>query len=118
MSAAYNDGTIPYGSRVLTINTVTYIANNIRISRPTKVIRRTNELDEPTGSVGIKDFVTGSAELQLATSSTAEPPQGQTFAVTFDATIGSETFLIKDVDRPEEKGSDKKVNITFVKKYN
>lgn len=119
MSAPWNDGSIPYGSRVLTINSVAYVANNIRIRRPAKTIKRTNEIDEPTGSVGVSDFVEGTAELQLATSSTAEPQNGMTFGpITFDAAIGAETFIVQSPERGEEKASDKKMNISFIKKYN
>jgi hypothetical protein len=118
MSEKWNDGAIPYGSRVVTISTVTYVANNIRVRRPTKQIKRTNELDEPSGSVGVEDFVEGSAELQLATSSTAEPQNGMTFDLTLDATIGEETFILSEVERPEEKSADKKLNVNFIKQYN
>ncbi|MEM6884780.1 MAG: hypothetical protein AAF571_07080 [Verrucomicrobiota bacterium] len=113
-----NDGSIPYGSRVITINLVTYVADNIEVQRPTKEILRTDEVDEPSGAVTYADFVTGSATLQMATSSTAMPPLGQTFTETFDTTVGSETFIIKNVSQPFEKGGERKVSIEFRKAYN
>ena len=70
MAAIYNDGTVAYGSKVLTINSVLFVAENIEVRRPIIKIERRNELHEPNGKVGIKDFVTGSATLQLAQSGT------------------------------------------------
>lgn len=118
MAAFKNDGTVQYGSRVLTINAVAYVADNINVNRPGKTIERTNELDEPSGQVSYSGFVTGSATIQLATSATAIPVQGLTFSTTFVTSIGSETFYIESVDQPEEKAGEKKVNINFRKQYN
>ncbi len=117
-SPQFNDGTVQYGSRVLTINGVTYVADNITVNRPTKRIERTDQIGEPSGSVGVAGFVTGSCQLQIATSSTAEPQGGYTFTVTLDATIGAETFYIESPGRTENKDAEKKINVTFVKKYN
>jgi len=111
-----NDGTVQYGSRVLTINSVTYVAEQIEVRRPTFVIERRNQLNQPSGQVIDDDFVTGTATLQLATGSTAIPTNGQSFTETFGA--ASETFLISEVGQPEEQGGEKKVTISFRKKYN
>lgn len=123
-SPTYNDGTVQYGSRVLTVLDAssvtygTYVADNITINRPTKAVDRTNEIGEPSGSVGIADFVTGSATIQLASSSTKEPIAGYTVTMTLDSTIGSETFFITSINRAESKDAEKKFNITLKKKYN
>lgn len=120
MPAVYNDGVLPYGSRVLTITNpgvgavaTTYIADNIQLTRPTTKIERRNELNEPTGKVTLRDFETGTATLQLATTSTVLPVLGATFSSTFGA--ASENFYITHIDQPEAKDQDKKVNITFDK---
>ena len=106
MAATYNDGTVQYGSKVLTINAVTYAADNITVNRPTKAVDRTNELGEPSGSVGIADFVAGSCTLQLASGSTAEPANGLTFAATFDSGIGSEPAVPRFRQSTRGNGSD------------
>jgi len=118
MSAFTNDGTVQYGSRVLTINGVDYVADNCEVTRPSKTIERTNEIGEPSGQVSYEGFVTGSATLQLATGSTAIPVQGLEFSTTWVASIGPETFYIDSVTQPESKDAEKKVNVTFRKKYN
>ena len=72
-----NDGGIPYGSQVLTLlatttatSGTTYIADNIDFTDPSKEINRTNQLDEPSGSVNYDDFQRATATLQLATTTT------------------------------------------------
>lgn len=132
MSAFRNDGTVQYGSMVLAIGTLTagspptlgttvnYVADNLEISRPGKTIERTNEIDEPSGQVSYLGFVTGSATVQLATSSTLAPQFGRGFTLSvFDTdnsgAVDAEFFYIDSVSTPYEKGGERKVNITFRK---
>lgn len=114
----YNDGAVQMGARDLTINEIVYAGDSVAVNRPTKNVRRTNSVDEPSGSRIYADFVTGSATLQLADETTPIPENGMTFAETFVTNIGEETFIIDNVGQPEEKAGEKKVTITFVKKYN
>lgn len=134
MSATYNDGTVQYGARTWVVHHYpesvetargTYDCDNISINRPTKSIDRTNQLGEPTGSVGIADFVTGTATFQLASSSTAEPRNGDKIIcdgeaghnANIDSGIGDETFYITSVSRAESKDAEKKFNVSFKKAY-
>jgi hypothetical protein len=125
MSASYNDGTVQYGARTIAVQTSltstaaigTYVCDNINVSRPTKAVDRTNETGEPTGSVGIPDFVTGTATLQLADTSAKEPANGNVFAVIFDTTISTETFILTNIGRAEVKDAEKKISVSFKKKY-
>ncbi len=102
----------------MTIGTWTYIADQIEVNRPSKTIERTSEIDEPNGQVSYATFITGTATLQLATGSVIIPVQGSTFASTFVASVGSETFYLSDIGQPESKDAEKKVHISFRKKYN
>jgi hypothetical protein len=132
MAAFRNDGTVQYGSHVLAIGTITpgnpptvgsttnFVADNVEITRTSKTIERTNELDEPSGQVSYIGFVTGSATVQLATSSTIPPTQGKGFSLTVydpdaDGDLDAEVFYIDTVSQPFEKASERKVNITFRK---
>lgn len=107
MAAVYNSGTVQYGSQILTINSVTYVADNIEVTKSTNVIERTNELNEASGWVASTGFITGSATLQLAASGTAVPTLGLTF------TLDTMTMVILEVGTPYSKDSDKKVTIGF-----
>lgn len=112
MSAFKNEGTVQYGSKVLTIDAVAYVADNVTINRTSKTIPRTNEIDEPSGQVSYKgEPDTGTAQIQLASGSTAFPSQGDTF--TIDLGFASETYYITDISIPYVKDGETKVNITF-----
>lgn len=115
MGAIYNDGSVNYGSITVTIGAVTYVADDFTVNRNAKIIKQTDELDEPAGSVGVSEFVEGSATLQYLT---AYPVAGTSFPVTVDSVIGSESFRVVNVGNPLNKASIKMVPITFIKNYN
>ena len=120
MAATYNDGIVPYGSRVIKIPVTTgddFVAESISVSRGTKIIERNNELGEPSGWVAVPAFVTGTATLQIATGNAA-PLLGETFTATFVTSIGVETFVLSEVSQPEAEGDIKKATISFRKKIN
>jgi hypothetical protein len=98
---------LPYGSRTVAIGATTYIANNFSISQSLNVIERTTELGAPNGAVGIQQARTGSAQLQLATSSITGPAAGDEFSA------NSVSFFITEVSRPEEAQGFKVVDISF-----
>lgn len=126
MSAPFNDGAIPYGSRILSITNalmgtpaaVDFIAESITLTRPTTIIERKGAVDEPTGQVGVAGFVTGSATLQLPVTASIPPNLGATFPTTWDSVTGVENFIVSEVGQVETQGDAKKVNVSFRKKYN
>jgi hypothetical protein len=112
----FNDGSFGVASRTLSINSVTYIAENFSYEEPTgKVETVMDQNGDPSGSVAWVGIPTGSATLQV-TSSMSPPTQGQTFSTTIRG--GSITFYILTVGTPEEQQGRKKYNITFHKKLN
>ena len=117
MSAIQDDGSVQYGSRVITTVTgmETFVARNVEVTRPSTTIEVMDEAGEPDSQVTIPGFVTGTATLQLD----RDPPAlGDTFTSTFDSGIGSETFYVAEYGQTEEQQGQKLVNITFRKKYN
>lgn len=120
MAVIHNDGTVQYGSVVLTIPTsgVTYVANQCEVTRPTKKITRVNELGEPSGWATVADFATGSATLQLASGSTVYPQIGDTFTHTFDTETGSESWNVTQTSQPLTAEGQRFITINFDKKYN
>jgi len=103
--------TLPYGSRVLTLSAVGYIANSFSTSSSLQVIDRQDELGAPNGAVGIRQPITGSASLQLATSSTAIPDPGDSFTLAVDSV--AVTFFITERSMPESQNGFKMVDISF-----
>jgi hypothetical protein len=103
--------TLPYGSRVVTITSVGYIANNFSVSDPLNVIERQTELGAPNGAIGIDQVKTGSAQLQIATTSTSYPVKGAEFSATVNGT--AITFFLTDVGMPEEAAGFKVTDVSF-----
>jgi hypothetical protein len=135
MAAFKNDGTVQYGSKVISLGTlvpgtpatissgVSFVADDISIDRPSKTVERTTELDEPSGQVSYLGFVTGSATLQLATASTIPPIHGKHFLLTVfdtdgDGDLDLEVFYVDSVSQPFTKDGETKVPVTFRKCYN
>ena len=116
MSAIYNDNTVQYGSIVLSINSVNYVADSFSVQRPTNALERRNELNEPNEQVLIRNFETGSAVLQYASGDTPDPALGKTFTVTLNTVIVAETFIVSEVSTPLEQGGEKKIHVSFRKK--
>ena len=103
--------TLPYGTRVVTINAVGYIASSWTTTQSLNVIDRQDSLGAPSGAVGIRTPITGSTTLQLATASTTYPSVGDAFASNDAAT--SITFFITERTAPEEQQGFKTVDISF-----
>lgn len=103
--------TLPYGTRVITVATVGYIANSFTTSQSLNVIDRQDALGAPNGAIGIRQPITGSASLQLATASTQIPDAGDEFGTLVDGV--SITFFITERSLPEEQAGFKTVDISF-----
>lgn len=112
----FNDGTFQVGSRTLTINGVTYIAENFAYDEPiAKTENVTDQVGDPSGTVAWAGTPTGTATLQMS-GTQAVPTQGITFVTTIRGS--STTFYITTVGAPESAQDRKKVNIAFIKKLN
>ncbi len=110
--STYNDVNVPYGSQVITLTAVAYVAENISLQTPSTIIERRNELGVPSGQVFIEGFGTGTATLQFATTLTIIPVIGATFSlVRNDATtIGC---AISEVGEAYTQLDAKKCNVSF-----
>lgn len=69
----YSDGNFPSGAPTLTINSVTYICNSFSVSKSANTVNVTDGNGDPSGALSFKQPRAGSAELQFAANSTAEP---------------------------------------------
>ncbi|MGC3961327.1 MAG: hypothetical protein QM813_26390 [Verrucomicrobiota bacterium] len=126
MSAFKNDGTIPYGSKVLTVGSssggsegTTYVAEGIQLTDPSGLILRKNEIGEPSGQVAFNNEVRSfTCTLQLATTSSVPPSKGWETTVTFDATTGAEVYFLHERGMAFEQEGETKVSATFRKKIN
>lgn len=96
----------------ITINSVAYIAEDIDIQNPTKIVGIFDANAIPTGQALIPQNPTGTMTLQLATGSTVVPPKGGTFSL-----VGG-TWYVTDVGTAFKQGEYTKVKVGFVNKIN
>jgi len=99
---------LPYGSRVVTINSLGFIANNFSTTSTLNVIERQDSLGAPNGAVGIRQANTGSAQLQAAVITYLG-----TFTVGDVLTVDSTGYFITEISRPEEQQGFKVLDISF-----
>lgn len=99
------DGSMPYGSRAITVNGTVYKMNNLSVT-PTIETAQDVNTDGTPGRIrktrGVRNW---SGELQLASSSTARPMMGDTFTAQYDSNYGTETFVFDDVPHEEDNSA-------------
>jgi hypothetical protein len=113
-----NDGGLVFGSQVVTIDSVAYVAENISIDAPSTIIEQKDEYGVPSGQVIVEGFVTGTATLQLASSTTALPQIGDAFTLTQVGGGSAVYFLISQVGQSFSQDAETKVNVSFRKRIN
>ncbi len=104
---------LPYGSRVLSIGGVNYIANNFRVSKAGRLLERFTELAAPSGAVLLDAPYTGTAELQIANTLIAFPNVSMTFNCRVEQENANVNFFITESGVPESFDQFKNVDITF-----
>lgn len=116
--ATFNDGTIPSGSlpATVTINSVVYIANNWRFSEPSSVLERFDADNVPNAAKYSSQRITGTSELQLATTATTIPLLFATFLISYRS--ASTTFVVTEVNPGSANNEISNVNIGFAKVIN
>lgn len=80
--AATQDGTQRFAipNSPITINSVTYIAEDINVEEPSEIVDIEDDEGVPTGQVIIAKKKRLTCTLQMAASNTAVPAVGQTFS--------------------------------------
>lgn len=116
MAELYNDGNVPYGTQVVTMNSVTYVGESLEPTLPTEIVDRKNHINEPSGQVIIRAKRTLTGTLQLANTTTVLPPLGTTFNTTHQNVAYA--WILTEVSPPEEQDGAKKVRFSAVEKIN
>lgn len=73
MPLPYQDGTFPSGSPIITINSVTYKCNSFQPEKTAETVNVTDENGAHAGALSFQGPTRGTAELQFAANTTAEP---------------------------------------------
>ena len=113
MSLPYStSANLPYGSRVLTINGVSYIANNFRVQKAGRLLERFDHLAAPSGAVLLDAPYTGT-ELQVANTLVAFPNVSMTFNCRVEQENANVNFFITEAGVPESFDQFKNCDVTF-----
>ena len=91
---SFRDGDMPFGTTDVSINSVTYIVKSFSPDNPVAEVVDENAIGTDSRARVIRKQRGFSAELQLATSSTAYPKFGDTFTYVTDSQYGTETWVV------------------------
>lgn len=112
----FQDGTQKFGipDSPVTINAITYIAEDISITRPVKVVEISDSSGAPIGQTHVPGNPTGTAKLQFASSTTAVPAGGTGLSFTLEAV----QYYVTQVGEKYTQGQYAYCDISFAKKIN
>ena len=112
------DGSQAFGIEAspVTINGVTYVAENMNFNFTSTRADLNNSNGEPLATTIVKGRIEGSATLQLATSGASPDLVGQTFVL--QGTRASGAYMITDSSEAQSQGDYVKVSVSFYRKLN
>lgn len=116
MALPYNAQSAPVGptTGTITINSVSYVVDGYTYENTSQRGRRTDFEGTSNANWLWDQDIRGTMTLQLAASSTALPPVGQTGSYDFHG--GSAiTIVVESCSLPVQKGEDRKVTINWFK---
>jgi hypothetical protein len=119
MALSYNDGQLSIGTYILALSSSvgvgkgTYIAENVDHTLATTAVVRNNEVGEYSSGAWIPEQETGTATLQLATTSSLLPARGDVFNISWWSGSASQKYTVTQVGLPTAQREAKKANISF-----
>lgn len=116
-NVSYTDGSPGFGTDSVTINSVTYVAEQITVNRPVAEAEDFTALGYPQRKRVTALRANGTMTLQIGSGASGRPQMGQTFTETFDSNFGTETFVVKEVgvEQSNDAGTLRKIPVTFDK---
>lgn len=118
--AITQDGTQDFGIQdsPVTINSVTYVCESMSFTYGSNRVDVNDANGEPLGSVIVPNRVEGSATLQYAASTTANPEIGQEMVTSSTNGRNNATYVITEVGDAQSAGDYAKCSVSFYKKIN
>lgn len=114
-TGTHSDGVLLWGTQILAINSVNYIANDISVDFDTKSITSMNESGVVNKEVLIEEPFTGTCTLQLAAATTPSPPMASNFSVVSINAV-SLSCKVSKISPVFKQDGESLVNISFKKK--
>ncbi len=114
------DGAMPYGTAVITINAVTYIADDINVTRAVDEATDRKATGAPNRARSTAGFDTMSMTLQAPSGTSGYPVFGGTFTLTLDDNYGAELWRIDpiNIQQSNDPTQIRKLPVTAKKVYN
>src|SRR5437762_4729232 len=116
MPQVFNDGDIPFGSELVTINGVEYVAEEIDFEEKSTAIYRRNEINVPNGGVYIQDLIKGKMTLQLRSLAEAIPENQSAVTIPFRGT--ARQFVITNISAPLKQDQIRKLKMEITEILN
>lgn len=113
--------TLPWGSFVLTTTTgnangTSYIAEDFEVTESSQLTERPTHLGAPNGAFLVESARTGRGTLQLASTATVAPDNGDEFIRILRPNTANVTFFFTEVSLPQRVRDFHMVNVTFRQK--
>jgi hypothetical protein len=102
---SFLDGEMPYGTTPVTIDGETYIVKSFTPDNPVAEVVDEDSNGSDSRARVVRKQRGFSAELQLATSSTAYPQFGDTFTYITDPNYGTENWVVHTATVPRSNGA-------------
>ena len=118
--AITSDGTQSFGIQdsPVTINTVTFILENASFTYGSNRVDINDSNGEPLGSTLVPNRIEGSATLQYAAGTTANPSIGDEFTTSATNGRNNTTYVLTEVGDAQTQEDYAKCSISFYKKLN
>jgi hypothetical protein len=113
--------TLPWGSFTLTTtsgnaNGTSYIAEDFEVTESAQLTERPTALGAPNGAFLVDSARTGRGTLQLASTSTVAPDNGDEFVRSLRPNAANVTFFFTEISLPRRVRDFHMVNVTFREK--
>ncbi|MAF44279.1 MAG: hypothetical protein CMI54_08995 [Parcubacteria group bacterium] len=118
--AITSDGTQSFGIQdsPVTINSITYVVEGATFTQGGNRVDINDSNGEPLGSTLVPNRVEGSATLQYAAGTTANPSLGHEMVLSSTNGRNNTTYVITEVGDSQSQGDYAKCSISFYKKLN
>ena len=118
--AITQDGTQSFGIQdsPVTINSVTYVVESASVTYGSNRVDVNDANGEPLGAVIVPNRVEGTATLQYAAGTTANPTIGQDMVWSSTNGRNNTTYMITEVGDAQSAGDFAKCSISFYEKTN
>lgn len=113
---AYADGNFPFGSQIVTLNGIDYVAEEINFEEPTNEKDRHDQVGNVNAALYQSQKITGTMTLQLASLTTPIPNRFDIVNLIYRN--APKAFLVVKVGQPQKFDDFRKIQVEIREKLN